>query len=149
MENVPQVHGKKNKADFDKWLDFLRNKGYQNFWQDLNAKDFGIPQNRERCFCVSILSKDFVDYEFPNEIKLNYKMKDLLEPVVDEKYYINSPRAKELIEKLIVEASVETVLLSNQGTKLEKKTDVATCLMARDYKGFGNQSMNGVVECVM
>ena len=103
MENVPQVHAEKNKLDFDLWLEFLRSCGYHNFWKDLNAKDFGIPQNRERCFCVSILSKDFVDYEFPNEIKLNCLMKDLLEPVVDEKYYINSPKAKELIEKLVVE----------------------------------------------
>lgn len=152
MENVPQVHSEQNKNDFDDWLSFLRSKGYHNFYKDLNAKNFGVPQNRDRCFCVSILSNDFVDYEFPNEIKLNYQMKDLLEPVVDEKYYINSPKATELIEKLIVEdklSSGETVLLSNQGTKLEKKTDIATCLMARDYKGFGNQSMNGVIECVM
>ena len=152
MENVPQVHSEQNKNDFDDWLSFLRSKGYHNFYKDLNAKNFGVPQNRDRCFCVSILSKDFVDYEFPNEIKLNSQMKDLLEPVVDEKYYINSPKATELIEKLIVEdklSSGETVLLSNQGTKLEKKTDIATCLMARDYKGFGNQSMNEVIECVM
>jgi DNA (cytosine-5)-methyltransferase 1 len=103
MENVPQVHGKKNKADFDKWLDFLRNKGYQNFWQDLNAKDFGIPQNRKRCFCVSILSDDFVDYQFPEPKKLNLVMKDFLESEVEEKYYINNPKAKELIKKLIVD----------------------------------------------
>lgn len=150
MENVPQVHGKKNKADFDKWLDFLKSKGYQNFWQDLNAKDFGIPQNRKRCFCVSILSDDFVNYTFPEPQKLNLVMKDYLEPVVDEKYYINSPKAKELIEKLVVENKLKeetTVLLSNQGTKIEKETDIATCLMARDYKGFGNQVGNGVIEC--
>lgn len=101
MENVPQVHAEKNKLDFDLWLEFLRSCGYHNFWKDLNAKDFGIPQNRDRCFCISILSKDFVDYEFPNEIKLNYKMKDYLEKEVDEKFYINTPKAKELIEKLI------------------------------------------------
>jgi hypothetical protein len=77
-------------------------------------------------------------------------MKDLLEPEVDEKYYINSPKAKELIKKLIVENKIKeetTVLLSNQGTKIKKETDIATCLMARDYKGFGNQVGNGVVEC--
>lgn len=39
------------------------------------------------------------------------------------------------------------VLLSGQGSELEKVTDVANTLMARDYKGFGNQSMNGVLEC--
>ena len=56
MENVPQVHADQNKADFDNWCNFLRSKGYINHWQDLNAKDYGIPQNRDRCFMVSILS---------------------------------------------------------------------------------------------
>ena len=46
MENVPQVHGKKNKEDFQKWISFLESIGYKNYWQDLNAKDFGVPQNR-------------------------------------------------------------------------------------------------------
>lgn len=56
MENVPQVHGKKNKPDFDKWIEFLKSKGYHNYWQDLNAKDYGVAQNRNRCFMVSLLS---------------------------------------------------------------------------------------------
>lgn len=103
MENVPQVHSEKNLNDFESWLSFLRSKGYYNFYQDINAKTMGVPQNRDRCFCVSILSDDFIDYEFPKEIKLPCVMKDYLEPVVDEKYYINSPKAKELIEKLVVE----------------------------------------------
>lgn len=88
MENVPQVHGKKNKADFDKWLDFLKSKGYQNFWQDLNAKDFGIPQNRKRCYMVSILG-DY-KYTFPNPIELTKVMKDYLDDKVDDKYYLSS-----------------------------------------------------------
>ena len=50
MENVPQVHGKKNMADFQRWIEFLESKGYSNFWQDLNAKDYGVPQNRNRTF---------------------------------------------------------------------------------------------------
>ena len=67
MENVAQVHGKKNLADFNAWMDFLKSKGYQNFWQDLNSKDYGIPQNRVRCFMVSVLSDGYVDYEFPEK----------------------------------------------------------------------------------
>ena len=97
MENVPQVHAEANRADFDSWLNFLKSKGYWNFWKDLNAKDFGIPQNRDRCFCVSILSKDFVDFEFPKPVKLEKVMKDYLEDSVDEKYYINNEKAKKLI----------------------------------------------------
>ena len=101
MENVPQVHSEQNRYDFENWLAFLRKKGYQNFWKDLNAKDYGIPQNRERCFCVSILASDFVDYEFPKPVSLETVMKDYLEADVDEKYYINNDKANELIERLI------------------------------------------------
>ena len=101
MENVPQVHAEKNKEDFDAWLSFLRSKGYHNFYKDLNAKDYGIPQNRERCFMVSVLSKEFVEFEFPEQIKLDKVMKDLLESKVDEKYYINNDKAKRLIADLI------------------------------------------------
>jgi DNA (cytosine-5)-methyltransferase 1 len=61
--------------------------GYWNFWQVLNAKDYGVPQNRERVFVVSILGGG--QYLFPNKIKLEKRLKDILEPVVDEKYYLS------------------------------------------------------------
>lgn len=151
MENVPQVHAEKNKLDFDLWLEFLRNCGNHNFWKDLNAKDFGIPQNRERCFCVSVLSKEFVDYEFSNEIKLNLKMKDLLEPVVDEKYYINSPKAKELIEKLIVENKIKDKECCDMTINNPKIINNMNCITARYDCGISNQQSigGGVIECVM
>ena len=66
MENVPQVHSEQNLPDFENWLNFLRSRGYFNFYQDLNAKDYGIPQNRERCFCVSILSDEFIEFNYLN-----------------------------------------------------------------------------------
>jgi DNA (cytosine-5)-methyltransferase 1 len=87
MENVPQVHGKKNKEHFDKWIAFLESKGYSNYWQDLNAKDYGIPQNRNRCFMVSILGE--YTFEFPEPIPLTLKLGDMLEKEVDEKYYLS------------------------------------------------------------
>lgn len=87
MENVPQVHGKKNIEHFEKWIAFLESKGYSNFWQDLNAKNYGIPQSRDRCFMVSILG-DF-SYEFPEPIPLTLKLGDMLEKEVDEKYYLS------------------------------------------------------------
>lgn len=99
MENVPQVHGKNNMEDFQKWIEFLESKGYSNYWKDLNAKNFGVAQNRNRCFMVSILGN--YTYEFPTEIPLEKTMKDYLEDEVDEKYYINNERAQKLIEKLI------------------------------------------------
>lgn len=87
MENVPQVHGKKNIADFNKWIAFLESKGYSNYWKDLNAKDYGIPQSRNRCYMVSILG-DY-SYEFPHPVPLDLKLGDMLEKEVDEKYYLS------------------------------------------------------------
>ena len=87
MENVPQVHGKKNINDFDKWIEFLESKGYSNYWKDLNAKDYGIPQSRNRCYMVSVLG-DY-KYEFPTPIPLEKTLKDVLEKEVDEKYYLS------------------------------------------------------------
>ena len=88
MENVTQVHGKKNKEHFDEWIAFLESKGYSNYWKDLNAKNFGIPQNRNRTFMVSVLG-DYT-YEFPKEFPLELRLKDMLEDSVDEKFYIKN-----------------------------------------------------------
>lgn len=87
MENVPQVHGAKNKEHFDKWIAFLESKGYSNYWTDLNAKNYGIPQNRNRCFMVSVLGE--YSYEFPQPIPLALNLGDMLEKEVDEKYYLS------------------------------------------------------------
>ena len=107
MENVPQVHADQNREDFEKWLAFLRSKGYYNHYADLNAKDYGIPQNRDRTFCVSILSRDYIDYSFPAPKALTTVMKDYLEENVEEKYYINSEKANKLIEQLISDGVLE------------------------------------------
>lgn len=104
MENVPQVHGKKNIEDFRKWIEFLESKGYSNYWQDLNAKHYGVAQNRNRCFVVSILGN--YKYDFPKPIELTKTMKDYLEDEVDEKYYINNEKAQKLIEKLICDGTL-------------------------------------------
>lgn len=101
MENVTQVHAKKFIQDFNLWCDFLKSLGYKNFIKDLNGKDYGIPQSRNRCFMVSILSDGFVDYEFPKPQELKTVMKDYLEKSVDEKYYIKSEKADKLIKELI------------------------------------------------
>lgn len=106
MENVPQVHGKKNLEDFNEWLSVLEELGYRNFWKDLNAKDYGVAQNRNRCFCVSILG-DTEDYIFPEPVELTTVMADYLDEVVDEKFYINNERADKLIAQLIERGELE------------------------------------------
>lgn len=88
MENVPQVHSSKNIADFREWIAFLDSKGYTNVWKDMNAKDYGIPQNRNRCFMVSFLGDYF--YDFPTKQKLNLRLGDVLEQNVDESYYLSN-----------------------------------------------------------
>ncbi len=99
MENVPQVHSQANMPDFQKWIDFLSIKGYSNYWQDLNAKDYGVAQNRDRCFMVSILGE--WNFKFPQPIPLKKTMKDYLEDEVEDRYYINSEKAQKLIQQLI------------------------------------------------
>ena len=87
MENVPEVIGAGNVEHFVKWTNKLESLGYSNYFQILNGKDYGIPQNRRRCFMVSIMG-DYA-YEFPLKIKLKYSLKDFLEKQVDEKYYLS------------------------------------------------------------
>ncbi len=99
MENVPQVHGKKNIDDFREWIKFLESLGYTNYWQDLNAKNYGMAQNRNRCFMFSFLGN--YTYSFPTPIPLSKRLKDYLEDSVDEKYYINNEKASKLIYQLI------------------------------------------------
>ena len=86
MENVTLVHGDGNSQDFNKWQLRLEELGYKNYWQDLIATDYGIPQTRNRCFMVSILG-DY-SYSFPPKQELKIRLKDLLEDEVDEKYYV-------------------------------------------------------------
>ena len=88
MENVPQVHSKDNINEFNKLQLELEKLGYRNFWKDINGVDVNVPQNRVRTFMVSIHDKDAV-YSFPHREKLTRKLMDILEPVVDEKYYLS------------------------------------------------------------
>lgn len=92
MENVPQVHGSDNVEHFNKWQLALENMGYKNYFQDLIATDYGIPQTRNRCFMVSILGE--YSYIFPKPIPLELKLKDMLENEVDEKYYLSDKMIK-------------------------------------------------------
>ena len=87
LENVKNLVGKKFIKDFERWLSFLNSLGYYSNWEVLNAKDYGIPQNRERIFVVSSLEN--MHYKFPKPVELKPKMKDLLEEKVNEKYYLS------------------------------------------------------------
>ena len=118
MENVPQVHGKKNMDDFQKWIAFLEGKGYSNYWKDINAKNYGVAQNRNRCFMVSILG-DY-NFTFPEPIELQKVMKDYLEDEVDEKYYINNEKAQKLIQKLIDNGTLQNTITRAEQSRAEQ-----------------------------
>lgn len=92
LENVKNLVGKKFIKDFECWLSFLNSLGYYSNWEVLNAKDYGIPQNRERVFVVSGLEN--MHYKFPKPVELKSKMKDLLEEKVDDKYYLSEKYLK-------------------------------------------------------
>lgn len=191
MENVPQVCSGKNKEDFDDWKEFLSSLGYSNFHEILNACDYGVPQNRKRCFMVSILDKN-ATYTFPKKIPLTRCVKDILEQNVDEKYYINNEKAEELIKSLLERGvlpnpkniicvdgtinkpgernvanciparydsgignlrssgnmviSQRPCIVKDQGKTFGKDIDVASTLLARDYKGLNNRGSNAVIE---
>ena len=89
-ENVKALTSKKFSEEFKIVLDSLEKAGYHNYWKVLNAKDYGIPQNRERVFIVSIRKDiDHNMFEFPKPYSLEKRLKDFLEPHVDEKYYLS------------------------------------------------------------
>ena len=90
LENVKNLVGSKFKPAFEQWLTYLEHLGYTNYWKVLNAKDFDVPQNRERVFVVSILG-EHKPYEFPTPIPLTHCVHDLLEDWVEERFYVNLP----------------------------------------------------------
>lgn len=156
MENVPQVMSDDNINDFHGWCSFLESKGYKCYSEILNAKDYGVAQNRERAFMISVLGE--YNYKFPQPIPLQKTMKDYLEPEVDERYYINTDKAKKLIQDLI-----ESGKIGNKGTAKPneqnkeqypisagncikpKPIDNGMCLTARYYKGLSNYNPKNAV----
>ena len=107
MENVPQVIGQQNVDDFNKWQLRLEQFGYCNYHQLLNAKNYGIPQNRNRCFMVSILGE--YNYNFPKKKKLKLRLNDLLENEVDEKYYLTEKQIIDISNWNAYEKPLETM----------------------------------------
>src|SRR5699024_10572350 len=116
MENVKNLISKKFMPGFVEWVLTLEELGYSNYYETLNAKDFGIPQNRERVFMVSILG-EHEPYVFPKPIKLEKRLKDVLEDEVDERYYLDDERAQQLIATITdvkdIEPEIKQVLQYN------------------------------------
>jgi DNA (cytosine-5)-methyltransferase 1 len=88
-ENVKNLLSKKHKHNFDAYIETMEKLGYKNYYQVLNAKDYGIPQNRERVFTISIRNDIDKEFVFPEKQELKLRLKDMLEDEVDEKYYLS------------------------------------------------------------
>lgn len=145
MENVKNLVSRKFIDDFYEWLALLESYGYKNYWKVLNGKDYKIPQNRERVFCVSILNDD-KPYEFPEKYVLEKRLKDVLEQEVDEKYYLNTERAKELIKIIIKENNINKKEIVDSTINKPKVKQIMNTITARYDAGIQNkQSIGGVV----
>ncbi len=96
MENVKALVQKKFMPEFQRWIDTLAEYGYTSFWQVLNAKDFGVPQNRERVFMVSILNAEH-GFAFPKPFPLEKRLRDILEDNVDESYYLKDEQVQRIL----------------------------------------------------
>lgn len=87
------------------------------------------------------------DFTWPDQIPLTTRLKDIIEKIVDEKYYLSGDKVKSILANFIARQNEASgINLKDQATSFDGLTDVAHTLMARDYKGFGNQSMTGVIE---
>lgn len=129
IENVKNLTSKRFKQQFETILNDLSELGYTNYWKVLNAKNFGIPQNRERVFIVSVRN-DIAqnNFCFPQEIPLLRKLKDLLEDNVDEKYYLSENAIGRLIKK------------NNRLIRNLENPDVSSCIIAGYYKVDGRNN---------
>lgn len=129
MENVKALVSKKFLSCFEKWIETLNSYGYKTYWKVLNAKDFGIPQNRERVFAVSIRDDINQSFEFPSEQKLEKRLKDVLESNVDAKYYLS-----ERVQNTFMNRSISKAL-EGQGFRFKphnpSKAEIAFAVTTR------------------
>ena len=147
LENVKNLVGKKFKPEFDKWLKTLDGLGYNNYWKVLNAKDYGVPQNRERVFVVSIRKDvDTHGYTFPKPFKLERRLKDVLETNVDEKYYLKQELVETFVERLAKREVSNTIRCGGAGSIDQKHT---LDLVAEQFvleKGIGHNPVSKKFE---
>lgn len=124
-ENVKNLLSKKHKHNFDAYLKTMEDLGYINYYQVLNAKDYGIPQNRERVFTISIYDDiDYdTDFEFPKPQQLKLKLKDMLDDEVDKKYYLSDAQINRIKNSTFM-----------QEQKRIQEKDYCDTSCARDWK---------------
>lgn len=123
IENVKNLTSKRFKEKFVEILNEIEDAGYNNYWRILNSKDYGIPQNRERVFVISIRKDiDKCSFNFPDKQFLKIRLKDLLEEKVDNKYYLSDKAIGRLIRH------------SNKIIRKNETPKICSCLVAGYFK---------------
>lgn len=129
IENVKNLTSQRFKIQFDSILNDIKELGYTNYWKVLNAKDYGVPQNRERVFIVSIRNDiDRNSFIFPSPVELKLKLKDVLEDKVDERFYLTESGIGRLIKK------------NNKLIKDCQNPNISSCLIAGYHKMSGSNN---------
>jgi len=138
MENVPAVHNKKNLPAFQRMIDALASIGYTSRWADMNAKDHGVAQNRNRCIMISTLGREVPEFYAPRG-PLDKVLRDYLEDDVDEKYYLKDKDLERLCWKN------EKNKVKNRGFDFIPRTDgsVAVSITTRS----GQRETDNYVMC--
>ena len=132
-ENVKNVLSKKHKHNFDNYINTMNVLGYNSYYRVLNAKDYGIPQNRERVYTISIRKDiDKGNFIFPEKEELRIRLKDLLEDEVDEKYYLDGTKIKNYTR--------------NFGSKGKMNSDICDTLQAAMGNGGGNIPLTNCIR---
>lgn len=152
-ENVKNLTSKKFAKEFDIVLSSLEEAGYKNYWKVLNAKDYGVPQNRERVFIVSI-RKDIDNglFDFPEKFKLARRLKDLLVEEVDEKYYLSDEQMRKILYSPYIQ-EIDTCTSGDRMAKIltgidkscnnAKLIEIANCITTREDRGISNRKGEG------
>ena len=110
-ENVKNILGGQFRDTFQMFINELHEYGYNTYYKVLNAKDYGIPQNRERVYLIIILKEfDNCKFEFPKPFDNEVRLKDILEENVDEKFYINTDKAQKLINELVSNGKLKKIV---------------------------------------
>ena len=98
QENVAALVSQKFMPDFQKWLDKLSSLGYVSKWSRLNAKNYGVPQNRDRVFCLSMRKDVAFDYQFPEPFELKTRLEDVLEEEVSDRYFLKDDAVSKFLK---------------------------------------------------
>lgn len=144
FENVKNLTGKKFKNEFETVLSTLDELGYNTYWKVLNAKDYGVPQNRERVFGISIRKDIDHGYEFPLPVELTLRLKDMLETQVDEKYYLSE---KMFNYAFNIEKDAKGVGFSDAVDKSFINPNISNTLSTKSLGGHSKRSGTSTYVC--